>query len=423
VNRCILGSFVLAACLFLVSPAARADNWPQWRGPTQDGVSKETNIPTDWSDTKNIAWKLPLPGRGASTPIIWGDRIFVTSMDGQDVALLCVSTAGKELWKRKLGTGSRMYMRDEGDNASPTPCTDGKHVWALVGTGDFACFDLDGKEVWRFNLQERYGQYRVQHGGIHITPVLDGDRLYLTLLSSGGHWVIAMDKATGQEVWKAERKSDARAECLHSYASPVIWRNGKESYLVTHGNDYAIAHRLSDGAEIWRVGDLNPKDHYNFTLRFVASPVATPDLIVVPSAKRGPVVGVNPNTRGLIQAGNPQEQWRMPKGTPDVPSPLVHDGLVYLCGEMGLLTCLNAKTGAQLYSERLHSARYRASPVYADGKVYLTARDGTITVVKAGPKFHVLATNKLADQTSASPAVADGRIYIRGFKALYAIGR
>jgi outer membrane protein assembly factor BamB len=370
-----------------------------------------------------VAWKLPLPGRGASTPVVWGERIFLTSMDGSDVVLLCASTAGKELWKRKLGTGNRMYMRDEGDNASPTPCTDGQHVWALAGTGDFACFDLGGKEVWRISLQERYGPYRVQHGGIHITPVLDGDRLYLALLSSGGHWVLALNKATGAEVWKAERKSDARAECIHSYASPVLWRNGTDAYLVTHGNDYAVAHRLSDGSEIWRVGDLNPKDHYNFTLRFVASPVATPNLIVVPSAKRGPVVGINPNARGFVKAGNPQEKWRMPKGTPDVPSPLVHDGLVYLCGESGLLTCLDARTGAELYSQRIHGARYRASPVFVDGKIYLTARDGTVTVVKAGPKFEVLATNKLPDQTAASLAIADGRIYIRGFQALYAIGR
>jgi outer membrane protein assembly factor BamB len=420
VKRCILGLSLLAGCLLV--PSARADNWPSWRGPTQDGVSKETNIPTEWGETKNLAWKLPLPGRGASTPVIWGDRIFLTSMDGQDVVLLCASTAGKELWKRKLGTGSRMYMRDEGDNASPTPTTDGKHVWVLAGTGDFACFDVDGKEVWRCNLQQRYGPYRVQHGGIHITPVLDGDRLYLALLSAGGHWVIALDKATGAEVWKAERKSDARAECIHSYASPVVWRNGKDAYLVTHGNDYAVAHRLGDGAEIWRVGDLNPKDHYNFTLRFVTSPVATPELIVVPSAKGGPVVGVKPDARGFIQAGSPQEQWRRPKGTPDVPSPLVHDGLVYLCGERGVLTCLDAKTGAELYSQRIHDARYRASPVYADGKVYLTARDGFVTVVKAGPKFEMLAVNKLPDQTSASPAVADGRIYLHGFKALYAIG-
>src|SRR5262249_18076564 len=159
-----------------------------------------------------------------------------------------------------------------------------------------------------------------------------------------------------------------------------VWHKGDKAYLITHGNDYAVAHRLEDGKEIWRVGDLNPKNRYNPTLRFVASPVATPELIVVPSAKNGPVVGVKPSATGMIRAGDPQEQWRRTRNTPDVPSPLVHDGLVYLCGEKGVLMCLDAKTGEQFYAESTHKQRHRASPVYADGKIYLTARDGTFSV-------------------------------------------
>jgi outer membrane protein assembly factor BamB len=413
----------LAVCLAALSWAgfAMADNWPHWRGPAGDGVSKETNLPTRWSDTENVAWKLPLPGMAGSTPIVWGERIFLTSADGNDLVLMCISTQGKELWKRKLGTGDRRARGGEGNNASPSPSTDGKHVYAFVGTGDFACFDLDGKEVWKFNAQERYGRFRIQFG-MHTTPVLDGDRLYLQLIHSGGAWVVAIDKATGKDVWKVERKSDGIAECEHSYASPCLWRKGSEAYLITHGNDYAIAHSLKDGAEIWRVADLNPKNRYNRTLRFVASPVATPDLIVIPSAKRGPVVGLKPDARGLVRAGSRHEQWRMARNTPDVPSPLVHDGIVYLCGESGILYCMDARTGKEHYNQRIHASRYRASPVYADGKVYLTARDGTITVIKAGPKFEALAINRMADDIAASPVIADGRIYIRGFKTLYAIG-
>jgi outer membrane protein assembly factor BamB len=399
---------------------ARADNWPQWRGPKADGISKEAKLPASWSETKNVAWTLPLPGMGGSTPIVWGDRIFLTSAEDSDLVLLCVNTKGKELWKRKLGSGKVRVMGNEGNGASATPSTDGKHVWAFVGTGDFACFDFEGKEIWKFNAQERYGKFRIQFG-MHTTPVLDGNRLYLQLIHSGGAWVIALDKTTGKDVWKVERKSDGVAECEHSYASPCIWRKGKEAYLITHGNDYAIAHRLDNGEEIWRLGGLNPKDRYNRTLRFVASPVASPDLIVVPSAKRGPVVGVKPNAKGTIVAGNEFEQWRRPRGTPDVPSPLIHDGLVYLCGEGGHLSCLDAKTGEELYGKDTHNHRHRASPVYADGKVYLTSRDGTISVVKAGRKFELLATNRLPDEISASPAIANGRIYLRGFKALYAI--
>jgi outer membrane protein assembly factor BamB len=399
---------------------ARADHWPQWRGPTYDGVSLETNVPSQWGAQEHLAWKLPLPGMGGSTPAVWGDRLFLTSADGNDLVLLCISTQGKELWKRTLGAGNRKARGDEGNGASASPSTDGRHVYAFVGSGDLACFDMEGNESWHFNTQDRYGRFRIQFG-MHSTPLLFGDRLYLQLIHSGGAWVIAIDKDTGKDVWKVERKSDGHDECEHSYASPCIWRDGEKAYLITHGNDYAIAHQLDDGAEIWRLGDLNPKGHYNRTLRFVASPVATSDCIVVPSAKNGPVVSVKPDAHGMIEAGSSQEQWRLASNTPDVPSPLVHDGLVYLCRETGMLLCLDARSGKELYQQRLHQARYRASPVYADGKVYLTARDGTVTVITAGRTFQVIAVNKLPDQISASPAIADSRIYLRGFEALYAI--
>jgi outer membrane protein assembly factor BamB len=419
----------LLACLAVLAltvPAV-ADNWPQWRGPTNNGISKETNLPSEWSDTKNVVWKAAMPGMGGSTPIVWGERIFLTSEDGADLVLMCLSTEGKELWKQKVGTGKQRFMRGEGNNASPSPCTDGKHVWAYFGTGDFVCFDLEGKEVWRFNAQERYGKFRIQHG-MHTTPLLDGDRLYFQLLHSGAHIVMALDKSNGKEIWKIERKTDATQENEHSYTSPVIYRNGKAEYLVVLGCDYATAHRLNDGSEIWRVGDLNPntaQHRYRGDLRFVASPLATPDVIVIPSAKHHDIVGVSPSATGSFGAGSPNELWRRIKGTPDVPSPLAYDGLLYICGEQaGPLDCLDAKTGKEHYKDkRLHTSIYRASPVYGDGKIYLTARDGTITVVKAGPKFEEIAVNKLPDDVSASPVIANGRIYIRGWKTLYAIGK
>jgi outer membrane protein assembly factor BamB len=234
-------------------------------------------------------------------------------------------------------------------------------------------------------------------------------------------WVIALDKASGQDIWKVERKTDGRGEGEHSYASPCLWQNGKDTYLVVHGCDYATAHRLSDGSEIWRLGDLNPKTKYNPTFRLVASPVAAPDLIVVPTAKNGPVIGVKPDAQGMITAGSPSERWRRPQGTTDVPSPLVHEGLVYMCRENGLLICIEANTGKEHYQEALHRALYRASPVYADGKLYLTARDGMFSVVKAGPRFELVATSQLPDTFTASPAISGGRIYLRGFETLYAI--
>lgn len=412
---------IFGALLF-ASAAARSENWPQWRGPSDDGISKETNLPAEWGESKNILWKLKLPGQSGATPAIWDDRIFLTSQDGDDVVLMCIGTDGKERWKRKLASGKAHYMRDEGNLASPSPSIDGQHVYTFTGTGDFACHDFEGKELWKFNAQERYGKFRIQWG-MHVTPLLHGNRLYLALLHSGGWWVIALDKATGQEVWKVRRETDATAECEQAYASPCLANDGKEEYLVVHGCDYTTAHRLTDGSEIWRLGDLNPKGKYNPTLRLVSSPVATPDLIVVPTAKGGPVVGVKPNATGNIGPGNSFEQWRRNRDTPDVSSPLVHDGLVYLCRENGVLICMDAKTGKELYQERLHQARYRASPVYADSKIYCTARDGTFTVVKAEPKFQKLAENHLPDQFAASPAISNGTIYLRGFDTLYAVGQ
>jgi outer membrane protein assembly factor BamB len=421
VKRSLFLCAVVAAWLLVRSTQLRAENWPQWRGPNYDGISAETGLPARWGPDNNVVWKLRLPGVGSSTPAIWGEHIFFTSQDGSDLVLLCADTDGKEKWRRKLGSSAFKARGDEGNFASASPSTDGKHVWAFVGSGELGCFDFAGNEVWKIDLQKLYGRFKIQFG-MHTTPLLYEDRLYLQLIHSGGAWVVALDKETGKEVWKVARKSDGREECEHSYASPCLWHNGKEAYLITHGNDYAIAHRLSDGAELWRVGDLNPKDHYNFTLRFVASPVAVPDLIVVPSAKNGPVVGLKPDASGLIKGGDSSEVWRMEHNTPDVPSPLVHDGLVYLCRENGYLICLDARTGKVLYNQRTHDNRYRASPVFADGKVFLTARDGVVTVVKAGRKFELMGSNRLPDEFTASPAISGGKIYLRGFQNLWAIG-
>ena len=336
-----------------------------------------------------------------------------------------MSTAGKVLWESKIGTGDKTVRGDEGNFASPSPATDGKHVWAFFGNGDLACYTVDGEKVWQKNLQEVYGSFNIQFG-LASTPVLDGDRLYFQLLTSSYALVLALDRATGREVWKQTRPSDATAECEHSYASPMLYRSGKQEFLLTHGCDYIVAHNLKNGQEIWRCGGMNPKGKYNQTLRFVASPVAVPGLIVVPSAKNGPVLALNPFGKGNITDIKQGHVWTRPQNTPDVPSPLVQDGLVYLCRENGVLICLDAKSGHEYYQQRAHSDRHRASPVYADGKIYLTARDGVVTVVKAGRKFEVLASNDLgepAESISASPAISNGRIYLRTFDALYAIGK
>jgi len=414
------------ATIVLFLSTLQADNWPQWRGPAGDGMSKETGVPTKWSKEENILWSVPLPGMGGATPVIWGDKLFLISetKDGM-LALLCFNNKdGKELWSKPLSTKKARRARgDEGNSASASPSTDGKHIYAFVGTGEFACFDFDGNEVWKFDAQERYGKFNIQFG-VSSTPVLYLGKLYWQLMHTDGQYVICIDTKDGKDVWKVDRPSDSnpRSENPHSYASAQLWHKGESAYLVVHGNDYTTAHDLKDGHEIWRLMGLNPKEKYHPTQRFVASPLVTPDLIVVPTAKGGQTVAVKPSAQGEVKPGSPYEQWRRMRDTPDVPCPLLVDGLVYLCSENGVLICIDAETGKEYFKQRMHSQRYRASPVYADGKIYCTARDGTITVLKAGKTFEEISVNKLPDLVSASPVISNGKIYVRGFDKLWCIG-
>ena len=406
--------------VFILTANSFADNWQQWRGMHNDGISKETEAPLQWSQTENVKWRLPLPGEAASTPIIWEDKIFLTSAEQDALVLMCVSIDGKELWKRTLGHGNRSVRGGEGNSAAPSPVTDGEHVWAFLGTGDLACYDFEGNQVWHTNLADRYGKFNL-YFVMSTTPLVDKDRLYIHLIHSNAWVVLALDKMTGKEIWKHNRESDATDECEQAYTSPILYRDAEREYLVVHGADYVTAHSLEDGSEIWRCGGLNPEAGYNPSLRFVATPVATEGLIVVPSAKNGPVLGIDPAAQGDI-TDSKWQRWKLRRGTPDVPSPLIHEGLVYLSGEKGGLTCLDALTGERLYREPTHRYQHRASPVYANGFIYLTSRDGVVTVVKAGREFEIVASNDMGEVIAASPAIADGTLYLRSYQALYAIG-
>jgi outer membrane protein assembly factor BamB len=419
------GLIVLLAAM--MSAAARGDNWPQWRGANRDGISRETNVPVKFSKTGNLAWRLPLPNRAGSTPVVWGDRIFLTSPAEDDDALrlICVSTAGDVVWQREMGKGNRNARSTEGNSAAPSPSTDGSHVWAFLGTGVLGCFDFDGNEVWKFNIQDRYGKLIIEFG-MTSTPVLDGDRLYMQLIHGDGNaktreaLVICLDKATGEEIWKQPRPSEAYNENEHSYASPTIYRDGDRAFLLTHGADYVIAHRLDDGRELWRCGGLQP-DKYDPTLRFVSSPVTVPGLIIAPSAKGGRLVAIRPGGAGDITSTD-YLLWRYAP-TPDVPSPLVVDGLVYLFRENSVLICLDAKTGEKQYEHRVTSSdNNRASPTYAAGNIYLAARNGTVTVVKAGRAYEEVCQTSLDDSIASSPVIANGRLYLRSNTALWAFG-
>ena len=417
-----MGSRILStSALFLaLATAARADDWPAWRGPARDGVSAERGLPEQWSPEAGVLWKTPLPAAAGATPVIFGDNIFVASpsADGSKALLLCIGTDGKPRWERVVSDG----RKDLKNLASASPSTDGKHVWAYFGSGDLACFTVAGVEVWKADLQQRSGRFKLGFG-MTTTPLVHDGTVYLQLIHSGGAWVLALDALTGAERWKAERKSDGVNECEHSYASIQLWTGEGGPLLVSHGNDYAIGHDPKTGAELWRLGDLNPKEKYEKTLRFVSSPLATRDLIVVPTAKNGQVVGLDPKARGKVdRASATHERWRIPSGTPDVASPLLYDGLVYLSGTNGTVTCLDAATGKQLYRERTGANSHFASPAAGDGKIYLAGRDGAVAVLAAGRAFKVLSLNKLGDPLDASPAISGGRIYLRGSAQLWAIG-
>jgi outer membrane protein assembly factor BamB len=422
-------SLAILFAALTIAPAS-ADNWPQWRGPKNDGHSTEKGLPTQWSTEKNVLWKIAMPGRGSSTPCVWEDNIFLTSMDGDAVVLMCIGTDGKVKWKKPLGSDAKGGYRrgggeGEGDDASASCSTDGKLVWAFAGTGKLACFDFAGKQIWEKDLR-KYGKgsaIKIQFG-IHWTPVLYKGRIYLQVMHRNAQRVVCLDALTGQDVWNVERPGYSRGESPDTYASAFMWEGEGGPLFVAHGNDFCTGHKLDDGAEVWRVAGLNPvggRQHEAW--RFVASPLVTPRLIVVPSCKDGPVVGFNPvGAKGNINPENPAEMWRL-KFTPDVVSPLLVDDIVYLMKD-GPLYAIDARTGTTIYQKSLEAKQrvYRGNMVYADGKIYIVGVEGIGVVVEAGRKFKQLAANELKEKTYASPAISNGRIYIRTWGHLYCIG-
>ncbi len=427
---------VLFATVSLFPRLGSADNWPQWRGIHNDGISQETDIPLEWNESENIAWRTELPGQAGATPCVWGDQIFLTSAEGNDLVLLCIqATDGKLQWKQKVGSGNQDARAGEGNSASPSPSTDGQFVWAFFGTGVLGCYTTTGKEVWKLDVGERFGKLDIQFG-MTSTPVLDGDYLYLQLIhgrmkmddDSRIGKVVQLDKRTGKTVWEVDRRTTAKFECKHSYASPFIYDDKRSRCLVVHGADCITGHELASGKELWRFGLLNGPTPINPkpidpTFRFVASPLVSPanDVIIVPTAKEGPSLALRfSELQGDSSTKSDAILWNHPR-TPDVSIPLVVDGLVYLLHKDGKLQCLELATGKEVYFNRTYTGQHRTSPLYVDGYLYFGSNDGHVTVVRAGRDFQIVRTMAMDEAITASPIVANGTLYIRSYKALYAI--
>jgi outer membrane protein assembly factor BamB len=396
-------------------------DWPQWRGPDMNGISHEKNLPVKWTAEENVAWKFPLPAWSGSTPIIWGDRIFLNVADGNDLYLWCIDRTKPEvIWKRHLG-GGNVKMRKQ-NMSSPSPPTDGQTVWVLTGTGILKAFDFNGKELWGRNIQQDYGAFGLNHG-YGSSPLLHEDSLYVQVLhgmkTDDPSYILRIDKKTGKTLWRVERPTDAVRESPDSYTTPAILTYpDKRKELVITGGDYVTGHDLATGKELWRGGGFNVQKDTAY--RIIASPVVFDGLIYCPTRVR-PLLVYRAGGRGDITETH--RAWSFNNG-PDVPTPVTDGKYFYTVNDRGIVWNLDAKTGQEIYgSQRIQPATYSSSLVLADGKLYITSEDCVTTVMRAGPKFEVLAENPSGGYCLSSPAVSDGQIFIRTDQFLYAIGK
>ncbi|MGH9846561.1 MAG: PQQ-binding-like beta-propeller repeat protein [Blastocatellia bacterium] len=430
----------MAIFLAPVVLAQQLSNWPQWRGPQGHGISDEKNLPDEWSATKNILWKTPISGRGHSSPIVWGNRIFLTTDIEGDVIpnqkaihhvrkgatwvhpdamsgnkkhtlkVICLDRdSGKILWERVAHEGAVLDDRHRKNTyASSTPVTDGKFVYAYFEAEGLFCYDFKGKLIWQTSL----GKIAKMGMGPGTSPVLHDNLLILQCdLEDGGpgiSFIAAVDKRTGREVWRTKR--DHRK----THSTPVIVHAGRRDQLIANGAETVIAYDPKTGRELWRSEGVAGWA--------IPSIVAGHEMVFATAGypeKRafGIKLGEGPGESSKVI-------WKYDKGTAYVPSPILYGDLLYLMSDKGILTCLDAKTGAVKYEGGRVPvpATFSASPVAFEDKILLTSEDGDTFVIKAGASHEVIRTNSLGEPVYASPAITNGKLFIRGDKHLYCIG-
>ena len=395
----------------LADEGEAAKYWPRWRGPTGQGIALQKGFPDTWSDTENVLWKVEVPGRGNSSPIIWKDRLFLTSaLDaGKRRGVLCFARdGGKLLWQAYAPDSTAEKTQGKNGYASGTPCTDGERVYAYFGNHGLFCVDFDGKQVWHVPL----GPFDALHGTA-CSPLLYKDRIvvYQDTREPNGSFVAAYARKDGKQLWRIPRSGKV------GWGSPVaIWAGDRDEIIVS-SESRVTAYDPANGKQLWFCsGNL---------VEVTPTPVAGDGLLFCCSGRAGPTLAIHPGGSGDVTKTN--VQWSTVRGSPFIPSPILVGDYLYMINDIGsVATCFEAKTGKVAWQERLGrpvKEGFSGSPVAADGKVYFTNDDGETFVLKAGPDFELVRVNKLNARVLASPALLDGRWYWRTDKQLLCVGK
>jgi outer membrane protein assembly factor BamB len=413
----------LAALLTLLA-AAGAQNWPQWRGPSGDGVAPAGDYPVRFSATNDVLWSAPLPGRGGSTPVVWGDLVALTCGVGEGTngldGALAFDWSGKLLWQVTFGP-QRPGKHRRGSGSCPSMTTDGQRLFAYFKSGMLAALDFEGKVLWKTNLQARYGKDTL-NWDLGTSPVLADGKLVIATLHEGGSYVVALNPASGDEVWKVDRNFPCREECGQSYATPLVTRQDGRTTLVIWGADRLSGHDAATGAMLWQCGGFNPDNKANW--RNIASPALAQGVAVVPYGREQFLAGVRVGGSGDVTAS--ARLWERRGVGTDSPSPVAVDGKVYLVNYKGKVWCLDLQTGQELWSAALPPGKgaFYSSPVLAGDTLYIVREDGAAYVARAAQqKLELISETRFDDVFVASPVLVRGRLILRGEKRLYCVGK
>lgn len=405
-------AILAAIAIFGLAGSARAEEWPGWRGPRGDGTSLEKEAPVRWSRSENLAWKTPIPGRGYSSPVIWGDRVFLTTClenEGRRELLCLDRRSGKIRWQRTVLTAKLEPVHRLNSYASSTPATDGKHVWVsflAYPRMEVVCYDLDGTKVW----QKSPGEFHSKHG-FCSPPVLHKNLVILNGDQDAEAWIVALDKETGEERWRTDRPNRTR-----SYCPPLFVEAAGKQQLVLSGNKCVASYDPDTGKQLWIID--GPTEQY------VASLVYQDDtLFLTAGFPTYHLMGIRPD--GVGNVTKTHVRWHDDKcgqrGGSYVPSPIAHDHCFFVVSDLGYATCLDTLTGKKHWMQRL-GTHHSASPVRVGDRLYFPADDGTTYVLRAGPKFELVSKNDLGEECYASPAVSRRQVFLRALDHLYCIG-